>query len=619
MTKRNVFMRMISAIWRGANGLRKVLHLVLLLFIFIGVFGAIFGSAPVMPKNAALEIQPQGFLVEQYEGDPFDLAIQELVGDRPPQTVVQDVIDALDYARTDDRILAVHLDLGGLVGGGLSKLQRIAAAISEFRNSGKPVIATGDFYTQEGYFLAAHADEVYMNPEGLVFLQGYGRYRTYYKNAIDKLRIDWNVFRVGTHKSYVEPYTRMNMSDESREDTQRLADQLWDLYRADVVQARGLDEGAVDQFANGMLQVVESAGGDLAIAALEHGLVDELLTRKEIRQRLIETVGEDKEFPDAPRATDMYEYLAQMRLLKGVDKRDENVAVIVASGEITSGSPPPGTIGADSTSKLLRRALNDDSVAAVVFRVDSPGGSKLASDLIASEVAALQAAGKPVVASMSSTAASGGYWITVGADRIIASPATITGSIGIFGMIPTFQRTMDTLGVAVDGAGSTIWTGEFRLDREMSEQAKQLLQTLIEDGYEDFISRVANHRNMDKTEVDAIGQGRVWTGIDAVENGLVDELGTLDDAIAAAAELAGLEAGEYGEKPFRTELSPTEQMIVDFLSFGKTLGIDPAGFARRPSQVERLAAKLESAIAPFTRFDDPKGVYLHCLCLVETQ
>ena len=310
---------------------------------------------------------------------------------------------------------------------------------------------------------------------------------------------------------------------------------------------------------------------------------------------MIDKVGEDKEFPDAHRAADMYEYLAQMRLLKGVDTQDQNIAVIVASGEITSGSPPPGTIGADSTSKLLRRALNDESVAAVVFRVDSPGGSKLASDLIASEVAALQAAGKPVVASMSSTAASGGYWITVGADRIIASPATVTGSIGIFGMIPTFQRTMDALGVAVDGAGSTIWTGEFRLDREMSEQAKQLVQTLIEDGYDDFISRVASHRNMDKTEVDAIGQGRVWTGIDAVENGLVDELGTLDDAIAAAAELANLEPGEYGRKPFRTELSPTEQIIVDFLSFGKTLGIDPAGFTRRPSRLERLAARLESA------------------------
>ena len=619
MTKPNVFVRIFRAIWHGADGLRKVLHLLLLLFIFIGIFGAIFGSAPVTPKKAALEIRPQGFLVEQYEGDPFDLAIQEIIDDRPPQTVVQNIIDALEYARDDDRILAVHLDLSGLIGGGLSKLQRIAAAISEFRDSGKPVIASGDVYTQAAYFLASHADEVYLNPEGLVFLQGYGRYRTYYKDAIDKLRIDWNIFRVGTHKSYVEPYTRMNMSDASREDTQRLADQLWDLYRSDVVQARGLDEGAVDEFANRMLQVVDAAGGDLAAAALDHGLVDELLTRKEIRQLLIEKVGEDKEFPDAHRATDMYEYLAHMRLLKGVDTRDENVAVIVASGEITSGSPPPGTIGADSTSKLLRRALNDESVAAVVFRVDSPGGSKLASDVIASEVAALQAAGKPVVASMSSTAASGGYWITVGADRIIASPATITGSIGIFAMIPTFQRTMDALGVAVDGAGSTIWAGELRPDREMSEHAKQLVQTLIEDGYEDFISRVASHRNMDKNEVDAIGQGRVWTGIDAVENGLVDELGTLDDAIAAAAELAGLKAGEYGQKPFRTELSPTEQMIVDFLSFGRTFGIDPAGFVRRPSRLERLAARLESAIESFTRFDDPKGIYLHCLCVFDAR
>lgn len=619
MTKPNIFVRIFSATWHGADGLRKVLHLLLLLFIFIGVFGAIFGSAPVLPKQAALEIRPQGFLVEQYEGDPFDRAVQELVGDPPPQTVVQDIIDALDYARGDDRILAVHLDLSGLVGGGLSKLQRIGKAIDEFRNSGKPVIASGDVYSQAGYFLAVRADEVYLNPEGLIFLQGYGRFRTYYKDVIDKLRIDWNIFRVGTHKSYVEPFTRMDMSDEAREDTARLADQLWAIYRGDVVKARELDEGAVDEYANELVQLVDAAGGDLAIAALEHGFVDQLMTREQIRKLLIEKVGEDKEFSDAPRTADMREYLAQMRLLKGEDTRDQNVAVIVASGEITSGSPSPGTIGADSTSKLLRRALNDESVAAVVFRVDSPGGSKFASDVIANEIAALQAAGKPVVASMSSTAASGGYWISAGADQIFASPATITGSIGIFAMIPTYQRTLDAIGMAVDGAGSTIWTGEFRPDREMSERAKRLVQTLIEDGYDDFVTRVASHREMEKSEVDAIGQGRVWTGLDALENGLVDELGTLDDAIVAAAELADLDAGKYGKKTIRTELSPTEQMIVDFLSFGRSFGIDLAGFMRRPSHLEQLAGKLDSAIESIARFDDPRGIYAHCLCAFEAR
>ncbi|MDH3748341.1 MAG: signal peptide peptidase SppA [Gammaproteobacteria bacterium] len=617
MSKPNMFMRLIASIWHGVNGIRKILHLILLVFIFLVFFGALSGTAPVLPRQAALEIQLVGSLVEEYEGDPYDRAIQDLFGDVPPQTVVQDVIDALEYASNDKRILAVHLDLSGLAGGGLSKLQRIAAAIGEFQTSGKPVIASGDFFSQGGYYVAAHADETYLHPEGALLLQGYGSFRTYYKEAIDKLRIDWNIFRVGTHKSFVEPYTRMTMSDEAREDVMRLTDQLWDMYRSDVVSARGLDEGTIDRFSNDLLALVEFADGDIAVAALNEGLVDGLRTRKEIRQQLIDIVGEDKEFADEHESTDMRDYLAQMRLLKGDKSRDQNVAVVVASGEITFGSPSPGSIGADSTSRLLRRALNDESVAAVVLRVDSPGGSVFASDVIANEVAALQAAGKPVVASMSSTAASGGYWIAAGADRIFASPSTITGSIGIFGMFPTYQRSIGALGIAVDGVGSTLWAGEFRPDRPMSERAKQLFQMLINEGYDDFISRVAINRGMDEAEVDAIGQGRVWTGVDAIDNGLVDELGSLDDAIATAAELADLADAEYGKKTIQTELSPTEQLIIDLLSVAKSAGVDPSDFSRPPSRLQQLAAKLETAIAPLTRFDDPKGVYAHCLCLFE--
>lgn len=617
MSRQNVILRVLAGIWRGLDGLRKVLHLVVLLFLFILVFGALSGTAPVLPQQAVLEIAPAGFLVEEYQGDPFDRAIEELVGDAPPQTVVQDVVDALEYARNDDRIAGVHLDLGRLAGGGLSKLQRIGEAVLEFRNSDKPVIASGDFYSQGGYFIAAHADEAYLHPEGLVLLQGFGSYRTYYRDAIDKLRLDWNIFRVGTHKSFVEPYTRMNMSDEAREDVTRLTGQLWDMYVADVARARGLDERGVRRFSDELVSLVQEADGDLAAAALNQGLVDGLLTRREIRARLIEIAGEDAEFADAPATAGMRDYLAQMRLLKGVDIQEQNVAVVVASGEITFGSTAPGTIGADSTGRLLRRALNDETVAAVVLRVDSPGGSAFASDVIANEVAALQSAGKPVIASMSSAAASGGYWISAGADRIYASPSTITGSIGIFGMFPTYQRTLDILGVAVDGTGTTPWTGEFRPDREMSEQAKVLFQAVIDEGYDDFVSRVATHRGMEKEQVDTIAQGRVWTGADAINLGLVDELGTLEDAIVASADLAGLAAGDYGRMTIRNELSPTEQLIVDMLAVGKSFGIDPAAFARRPGTLTQLAGRLEQALTPLLRFDDPKGVYAHCLCLFE--
>lgn len=617
MSKSNIFVRIFRIIWSGLNGLRKFLHLVLLLFVFAVFFSALSGTAPVLPARAALEIPMQGALVEQFEGDPFERAMQEAFGGGRAQTVVQDVVDVLDFARDDSRIQAVYLDLSTLISADLSKLQRIGGAIESFRSSGKPVIAYGDFFSQAGYYIAAHADETYLNPEGVVYLPGYGRFRTYYKDAIDKLKIDWNVFRVGTHKSFVEPYQRMDMSDEAREDALRLADQLWGMYTSEIGRARQLDDGTIDSFTNGLLELLDSTGGDIATAAREAGLVDDLLTRRQVRQRLIELVGEDEDEADAHSAAPMRDYLAQMRLLDGVEVKKRNVAVVVAAGEIVFGSAPPGTIGGDSTSEQLRQALNDDTVAAVVLRVDSPGGSAFASDVIATEVAALQAAGKPVVASMGGVAASGGYWISVGADRIIASPSTITGSIGIFGMFPTFQRTIDTLGINVDGVGSTIWTGELRPDREMSPHARQLFQTIIDDGYDDFISRVAFYRDMEKSAVDAIGQGRVWTGSDALERGLVDELGGLDEAISAAAELAGLGEGEYGQVRVAPRLSPAEQLLVDLLGAGSRLGIKPSLFTKSPSRIERLAGRVEAAISPLLRFDDPKGVYAHCLCRID--
>jgi protease-4 len=618
MSKPNIFVRTLTWLWYGVDGFRKILHLLLLLIVFGVILSAVFQSSPpLMASNFALEIRPQGYLVEQFEGDPFDRAKLELFGDPPPQTVVQDLVDALAYAKTDDRVELVHLELSGLYGGGLSKLQRVGDAVRDFRESGKQVIASGDFFSQGGYYIAAQADEVYMHPEGILLLQGYGSYRTYYKDAIDLLKVDWNVFRVGTYKSFVEPYTRQDMSDESREASTHLTNQLWEMYRADVVNARGLEDGAIDDFSDGLIGYIDAAGGDIAGAAVEHGLIDELLSRQELREHLMDLVGEDPHADGEHSAADMRTYLTQNRMMNGPDVRDENVAVIVASGEITFGSPAPGTIGSESTGGLLRRALNDDSVKAVVLRVDSPGGSSFASDVIAGEVAALQAAGKPVVASMSSSAASGGYWISAGADRILASPSTITGSIGIFGMLPTYQRTLEAIGVGVDGVGSTIWAGEFRPDRKMSDHARQLFQMVIDDGYDDFISRVAEHRGMNKDEVDQIAQGRVWTGVDALHNGLVDELGSLKDAIRVAAELAELTEGDYGIKSIDIELSPTEQLIVDMLGTAKRVGLNPDVLRRTPGVLETLAAKFERVLAPMIRFDDPKGVYAHCLCRIE--
>ena len=350
-----------------------------MLFVFFIFLGAIGSGTTILPQRAALDIAPIGFLVEQLEGSPIERAQAELMGEVPVQTRVQDVVDALEFAATDRRIDAVHLDLSGLAGGGLSKLIRIADAMEDFRDSGKTIIASGDFMSQGGYFLAAHADEVYLHPEGLVFLSGYGSFRTYYKDAIDFLRIDWNIFRVGTHKTAVEPYMRMDMSPEARESIDSLTTQLWDLYQTEVEGSRGLEDGAIEAYANGLLEHVTEAGGDMATAALEANLVDDLMTRVELRDRLIELVGEGSGSDHDYAYAGMYEYLDQMRLLRGGDIQERNVAVIVAAGEITFGSQGPGTIGAESTSELLRRARNDDSVAAVVLRVDSPGGSSFAS------------------------------------------------------------------------------------------------------------------------------------------------------------------------------------------------------------------------------------------------
>ena len=614
MSERNIFARLFSAIWSGVNGVRKILHLVLLLFVFVLFFGSIQDTPLVLPDRAALVIEPYGYLVEQIEGHPFDRALAELAGDGRPQTLVQDIVDALEYAKDDDRIELVYLELSSLIGGGLSKLQNIAAAIEDFKTSGKQVFASADFFTQQGFYIAAHADEVFLHPEGMLWLRGYGRFRTYYKDAIDLLRIDWNVFRVGTHKSFVEPYTRMDMSDEDRETTLNLIDQLWSLYRLDVETARGLDDGAIQDFTDNLLEILEGTDGDMALAALEHGLVDELLKRTEVRELLIDHVGADSDHPDTYQAAHLHEYLAQMRVLGGSKVRDKNVALIVAAGDILFGSQPPGAIGGDSTAALLRRARNDDTVEAVVLRVDSPGGSAFASEIINDEVLALQQAGKPVVASMGSVAASGGYLISMNADRIFASPSTITGSIGIFGMFPTYQRTLDAIGVATDGVGSTPWSGELRPDRQMSDHAKALFQLVINDGYQDFIGSVAESRELEIEAVDAIGQGQVWTGMDGLNNGLVDELGGLDDAIAAAAELAEISDKDYGIKIIEQKLSPTEQLIIDLLGVIKGLGVSTSGSGKERSLFDNISQSIMEKAQPLLRFNDPKGVYTHCLC-----
>jgi protease-4 len=614
MSAKNPLIRLFSWLWTGVDGIRKILHLILLLFIFLLFFGLNAEVPSIYPSGSALYIQPYGALVEELAGDPYDRAIAEFLGDGLPQTRVGDIVDALAYARDDDRIEMVYLDLTMLGRAGLSKLQTIGAAIDDFQTSGKKVVANADFMGQQAYFLASHADEIFLHPDGAVMFRGYGRYRQFYKDAIDLLRVDWNIFRVGTHKSFVEPYTRMDMSDEDREASERLVEQLWAMYQSDVVAARGLEEGAVEDFTGNLVQHVAATNGDLAVAAWNFNLVDELLTRNEVRDYVIGLVGKSDAHEDSFNATNMYEYLSQMDMLVGSTAGAENVAIVTAAGDIMFGDQSPGIIGADSTAALLRRARSNDSVRAVVLRVDSPGGSAFAAEVIADEVRALRAAGKPVVASMSSVAASGGYSISMHADKILASSSTITGSIGVFGMFPTYQRSLEAIGIATDGVGTTPLSGQLQPDRELSAETRQLLQLLVEDTYDDFISDVAASRGLEKDAVDRIGQGQVWTGIEALENGLIDGLGDLDLAVTVAGELAGLDPDESGIIYIESELSSSEQVIVDLFGVAARLGVDVSRWVRTPEIVSRISKTLDEKFDALLRFNDPKGMYSHCLC-----
>lgn len=610
-------MRLLSFLWRAADGLRKVLHLLVLLFVFGILLSVLSSGAPSLPAKAALLIPMQGDIVEQLEGDPFDRAIAELTDDARPQILLRDVIDALDYARTDDRIKAVVLDLGGLSGGGLSKLKRVAEALEEFRASGKPVIAHGDYFSQPAYYLAAHANESYMHPEGLLLLQGFGVYRNYYKEAIDKLQIDWNVFRAGTHKSYGEPYTRNDMSDEDRSSMSRILEQLWSVYREDISVARNIAPEQIDTMITDFLQLVRQDDVSAAQVAVDLDLIDGLLSRQELAARVAEYAGADDDNPRGYKAANFADYVAQMRLLDDTQLGDHQVAVVVAAGEILDGYQPPGTTGGESTAALLAEARKDDAVKAVVLRVDSPGGSIFASEVIRQEVEALQQAGKPVVASMSSVAASGGYWISMDADRILASEATLTGSIGVFAMFPTFERTLDALGVHTDGVGTSALAGAIRPDRSLSEEVQGIIQALVDEDYSRFIRYVAESRGMAVDEVDRIAQGQVWTGRDALDNGLIDEIGNLEAAIAAAAEIAELGDGGYTVRYIEQELSPGEMLVLQFLGGASALGIEPAALRPAPSSVARLAGAVERVLSAVTRFNDPRGLYSHCLCAVD--
>ncbi len=607
-------------LWTVLNFSRKLFFNLIFLVICVGLIIAVAGSGDeklTVKKDSALFLSLKGRLVIEKESvDPFEQFLQESLGNQPenPELLVREVVKVLENAQKDRRIKALVLDLKNFSGGGLDKLRIIANAIDEFKTSEKPVYAIGDYYSQAQYYLAAHADHVYLNPMGSLMFEGYGSFGMYFKDVLEKLKVTTHIFRVGTFKSAVEPYMRNDMSEEAKEANKLWLDGYWSQYKEDVAAARGLDVTNFDETLDGLLAKFEAAGGDFAQYALENNWVDALKTREEIRSELIELVGTDDEELGI-NATAYNTYLKVINPPMPVVEKDiDKVAIVVAKGTILDGNQKAGTIGGDSTARLLRKARQDENVKAVVLQIDSPGGSAFASEIIRQEVLQLQLAGKPVIASMSTYAASGGYWIAASTDKIIASPSTITGSIGVFGMFMTYQDSLDYVGIHSDGVGSTELAG-FSPVRPLAPQFAQILQRNVENTYGNFLSLVASARNMSVEDVDKIAQGRVWIGSDALELGLVDELGTIDDAIAAAAEMAELE--EFDTHYVKRSLSAQEIFWKEFFGQAMTV-VGKWQFGNTDSALINEFKRVLSEFNLVNELNDPKGTYVLCLpCTVE--
>lgn len=587
-----------SRFGRGLTRVRNfTLNAIFLLFLLMLIVALFVDDTPAVPKDSALLVNPRGVLVDQRS--QVDPLADFFAPDAPGEVELLDITHALEQAAADDRIRLAVLDLDELLGMSAGQAMVIGRSIRRFQDAGKEVVAYGSGFGQSQYLLASFADALYMHPMGQLILPGYGGNQLYFKELLDKLNVNIHIFQAGKYKEFVEPYSRTDMSDEARQANQTLVDELWAAYRAQLIENRKLDAPLLDRFTHSLPEQLATMG-DLATVALEHHLVDELLNLDEVRARVANEVGyaSDGEFL----RIGFSDYLRANPPALG---RGRAVAVITAEGPIMMGRQSQGVIAADTVSNLIRRAREDDDVAALVLRVNSPGGSSFASEVIRQELELLQLTGKPVVASMGNVAASGGYWISATADQIFARPTTITGSIGVFGIVPTFEGALTELGVHTDGVGTTPLSRAFDPFSGLSEEMSRILQLSTEETYEEFVNLVARGREMAPEQVDEVAQGRVWTGSTARELGLVDELGNLEDAIASAAELADL--SEYRIKRIRPDLSPREILL------GSLGGIESEW---RPLARSRLLEVLAEAEQFLEMLNDPADSYAICeICL----
>ncbi|BFM20995.1 signal peptide peptidase SppA [Gilvimarinus japonicus] len=562
--------QLFSSIWGAITWLRRALANVIFIIIIVVIVVVISQQrADVLPQNFALRLAPSGILVDQRQALDALAALTADESAEAAETLVSDVVRAINLAADDDQVTHLILDLNSLRGGGVSKLYEIGQALEQFKASGKTITALADSYNQDQYFLASYADQVYLHDMGYVLLTGFASYHQYFKDALDKLALNVNVFKVGKYKDAVEPYTRNGMSEASREHNRLWLNTLWQAYSSNIEIQRKLPIGALDNIIGQSTELLQQAGGDSALMAQEAGLVDTVASRQATRQALIEQFGYDDH-------TDQYKHVNWNRYLQ--HRREiplpgaNYVGLITARGAITAGEQPPGIVGSDTLVQLLRQARDDKDIKALVVRVDSPGGSAFASEVIRAEIEATRNSGIPVIVSMGSVAASGGYWMATAGDEIWALPTTITGSIGVFSVIPTLEQSLGKLGIYTDGIATSELAGTMDPTRALNPQAATALQMNVDSVYQRFLKTVADARGLSVEQVNDIAQGRVWSGVHAQKLGLVDKLGTMQQATAAAAEFAELK--EWKTKEITPPLTPMEQLFMQLANAGVSLPSD---------------------------------------------
>ena len=606
--------RFFGFIWKSIGFFRTLALNLLFLAVVAAVVAAWWQEGrPKLEPNTALVLDLAGPIVEQRTGSPGRFTALQALADRERETQLRDVLAALDAAATDPKIGRVLILLDDMEGAGLATLREIAAAIGRVRASGKQVIAWGSILDQRRYYLAAHTDQVLLHPFGRVVLQGFGGYRNYYRDALESIGVTVNVFKVGRYKSAVEPFSQNEPSEDARRDEAALLGDLWSQYLSAVETARKLPAGSITRLIDELPQRFAAAGGDAAKLALEEKLVDGLKTRDELRAMFIE-----KGVPDPKHKTfrqiGLSQYLGTLP-----EKEGDAVGVVVASGEMLDGDQPQGLVGGRAIAELIRRAREDDSIKAVVLRVRSPGGSVFAAEQIRHELEVTRKAGKPVLVSFGDVAASGGYWVSMSADEVIADPAAVTGSIGVFALLPSADRAWEKLSLHTHGTTTTWLAGALDPRRPLDPRARDLLQTGVAHIYKEFVGRTATARNLATEQVDELAQGRVWTGRQAHSHKLVDRLGSYREALQAAARRGGL-----GED-FRVAYIEREPRGIDRL-LGVLFG--EASLSSLP-MLDRLlpeAAVLPGAVQSMasdmrwlrSAARNPLAAQSHCLCSAES-